>query len=133
MNEEIKALKEKVKNLKILYSEDEDEMRIGTELFLNKFFSSVETANDGQLGLEKFKNSQYDVVFTDIMMPNMDGLEMLKNMKEINKNIFSVTLTASEVRKDDIINSSDLYFRKPITYENMIYILREIVKKFNLK
>ena len=108
-------------------------MRIGTELFLNKFFTSVNTAKDGQLGLQKFKDNKYDVVFTDIMMPNMDGLEMLKKMKEIDKSIFSITLTASEVREEDIANSSDLYFRKPITYENMIYILREIVKKFDLK
>jgi len=132
MNEEIKLLKEKVKNLKILYSEDEEEMRIGTELFLNKFFTSVETANDGQLGLEKFNKNKYDVVFTDIMMPNMDGLEMLKNMKEKNKDFFSVTLTASEVRENDIIKAADLYFRKPITYDNMIHILKEIVKKFDL-
>ena len=132
MNEEIKILKEKVKNLKILYSEDEEEMRVGTELFLNKFFTYVNTANDGQQGLEKFKNNKYDVIFTDIMMPNMDGLEMLKNMKEKNKDFFSVTLTASEVRENDIIETSDLYFRKPITYDNMIHILKEIVKTFNL-
>ena len=132
MNEEIKILKEKVKNLKILYSEDEEEMRVGTELFLNKFFTYVNTANDGQQGLEKFKNNKYDVIFTDIMMPNMDGLEMLKNMKEKNKDFFSVTLTASEVRENDIIETSNLYFRKPITYDNMIHILKGIVKTFNL-
>ncbi len=132
MNQEIKELKEKVKDLHILYSEDEEEMRIGTELFLNKFFTSVDSACDGQEGLDKFKEKEYQVVFTDIMMPNMDGLKMLKNIKEINENIFTVTLTASEVREDKIIESSNLYFRKPITYENMITIMREIVNKFHL-
>ena len=132
MNQEIKILKEKVQKLKVLYAEDDDEMRVGTEHFLNKFFTSVETANDGKIALEKFQDNEYEVVFTDIMMPNMDGLEMLKNIKNINKDIFSVTLTASEVRKEDIIKSSDLYFRKPISYENMIDILKEIIKKFNL-
>ncbi|MEA2099922.1 MAG: response regulator [Campylobacterota bacterium] len=132
MNQEIKELKEKVKNLNILYCEDEDEMRMGSELFLNKFFTSVDSAKDGEEGLNKFKEKSYQVVFTDIMMPNMDGLEMLKNMKEINKDIFTVTLTASEVKEDEIRESSNLYFRKPITYENMITVMGEIVKKFNL-
>ncbi len=132
MNLEIKELKEKVKNLNILYSEDEEEMRLGTELFLNKFFSSVDTASDGQEGLNKFMEKRHNVVFTDIMMPNMDGLEMLTKIHTIDENVFKVTLTASDVREKDITEVSDLYYRKPITYENMIIIMKEIVKKFNL-
>ena len=132
MNQEIKDLKEKVKNLDILYCEDEEEMRIGSELFLNKFFTSVDSAVDGQDGLSKFEEKKYKVIFTDIMMPNMDGLEMLKNIKKIDENIFSVALTASEVKEEEIKESSNLYFRKPITYNNMITIMREIVNKFNL-
>ncbi len=132
MNLEIKELKEKVKNLNILYSEDEEEMRLGTELFLNKFFSSVDTASDGQEGLNKFIEKHHNVVFTDIMMPNMDGLEMLTKIHTIDENVFKVTLTASDVREKDITEVSDLYYRKPITYENMIIIMKEIVKKFNL-
>jgi len=132
VNQEIKDLKEKVKNLDILYCEDEDEMRIGSELFLNKFFTSVDSAVDGQEGLTKFEEKKYKVIFTDIMMPNMDGLEMLKNIKKIDENIFSVALTASEVKEEEIKESSNLYFRKPITYDNMMTIMREIVNKFNL-
>ncbi len=132
MNSEIKELKESVKNLRVLYSEDEEEMREGTVLFLKKFFTSVDTAVDGEDGLNQFKEKGYDVVFTDIMMPKIDGLEMLEGIRKINANIFSVALTASEVREEDINRGSDLYFRKPITYENMIYIMKAIIKKFNL-
>ena len=132
MNQEIKDLKEKVKNLDILYCEDEEEMRIGSELFLNKFFTSVDSAVDGQDGLTKFEEKKYKVIFTDIMMPNMDGLEMLKNIKKIDENIFAVALTASEVKEEEITELSNLYFRKPITYDNMMTIMREIVNKFNL-
>jgi len=132
VNQEIKDLKEKVKNLDILYCEDEEEMRIGSELFLNKFFTSVDSAVDGQDGLTKFEEKKYKVIFTDIMMPNMDGLEMLKNIKKIDENIFAVALTASEVKEEEITELSNLYFRKPITYDNMMTIMREIVNKFNL-
>ena len=132
MNQEIKDLRERVKNLDILYCEDEEEMRVGSEMFLNKFFSTVDSAFDGKEGLNKFKDKRYKVIFTDIMMPNMDGLEMLKNIRELDENIFAVALTASEVKESEIKESSNLYFRKPITYDNMITIMREIVTKFNL-
>ncbi len=132
MNPEIKELKERVKELNILYCEDEDEMRLGSKLFLSKFFVSVDDASDGKEGLDKFKQKKYQVVFTDIMMPNMDGLEMLKNINELDKDTFTVTLTASEASEEKIKRASDLYFRKPITYENMITVMKEIVNKFNL-
>ena len=132
MDKKIKELKDKVKELNILYCEDEDDMRLGTELFLNKFFVSVDSASDGKIGFDKFKEKKYHVVFTDIMMPNMDGLDMLKSISEIDKDIFTVTLTASEVSEDEIKRISDLYFRKPITYENMITVMEKIVDKFNL-
>ena len=132
MNSDIRVLKDKIKNLKVIYAEDEDEMREGTEIFLNKFFTSVETAKDGQEALNKFKNSQYDVVFTDILMPNMDGLTMLANMRELDDKFIAIALTASAVKKEDIQKATALYFRKPISYENMSTILETIVKKLNL-
>lgn len=132
MNPEIRNLKEKVKNLNILYCEDEEEMRMGTELFLNKFFMSVDAVSNGKDGLEKFKKKKYQVVFTDIMMPIMDGLEMLAKIKTLDSETFTVTLTASEVDENKIIAASNLYFRKPITYDNMITVMKEIVDEFNL-
>ena len=132
MNENIKLLKEKLHGLNVLYVEDENEMRLGTEIFLNKFFATIVTAKNGEEGLEKFKDGKFDVVFTDILMPKMDGLKMIKEMKKIDSNIFSIALTASEVCKDDIQEETNLYFRKPIVYENMFYIMEEISKKFDL-
>lgn len=132
MIEDIKELKEMVKELKVLYVEDEEEMRMGSELFLKKFFNFVETAKDGQDGFEKFQTNRHDIIFTDIMMPKMDGEEMIEKIKEIDENIFCVTLTASEVRLKDIKEICDLYYRKPISYDNMNTVLQEIVKKFNL-
>jgi CheY-like chemotaxis protein len=132
MNNEIKELKQKVKNLKVIYVEDEDDMRMGTEIFLNKFFTNVTIAVDGKEGLDKFEENNFDVVFTDILMPNMNGLEMVENIKKIESDVFIVTLTASDVEKEEIEKSVDLYFRKPISYENMFTIMNEIVNKFKL-
>lgn len=132
MNEEIKILKEKVKNLKVLYVEDEEEMRVGTELFLNKFFGFVQTAKDGEDGLQKFQDVKFDIIFTDILMPKMGGLEMIKEIQKINNNIFSAALTASDVTQSEIDKSTDMYFRKPVTYDNMFVIMKKIIEKFKL-
>jgi len=132
MNEEIKLLKEKVKHLKVLYVEDEDDMRIGTELFLKKFFTFVQTAKDGEEGLEKFKSNDFEIIFTDILMPKMNGLEMLDEVGKINDDIFAAALSASEIYDREIKENTDMHFRKPITYENMFVILKNIVEKFNL-
>ncbi len=132
MNEEIKALKQKVKDMKVIYVEDEDDMRIGTEMFLNKFFNFVEIAENGQDGLQKFKDGDFNIVFTDILMPKMNGLDMIRNIKKYKKNIFCIALTASEINKENIENNVNLYFRKPISYNNMIVIMKEIIKKFDL-
>lgn len=132
MNEEIKLLKEKVKNLKVLYVEDEDDMRIGTELFLNKFFGFVQTAKDGEEGLSKFKENNFEIIFTDILMPKMNGLEMLDEVSKINSDVFTAALTASEIYDSQIKENTNMHFRKPITYENMFVIMKNIIEKFNL-
>jgi len=132
MNKDIQELKERVKNLRILYVEDEDEMRMGSEMFLNKFFTSVEVAKDGLEGLIKYKDKKYDIVFTDIMMPKMDGEEMIVEIKKLSDNVFCIALTASEVRLENIKEVSDLYFRKPIAYQDMVIVMQAIVKKFHL-
>jgi len=132
MKEEVSLLKNKVKHLKVLYTEDEYKMREITGDFLHKFFTLVDTAIDGQNGLEKFKNTKYDIVITDILMPNMDGVEMLKKMKEIDNKIFTIVLTASAPQEVDVKELSNLYYRKPITYQNMISIMEKLVEKFEL-
>jgi CheY-like chemotaxis protein len=53
---------------------------IKTYLSLRNF--DVDVAEDGLIGLERVKEKKYDIIFTDIQMPNMNGLEFLKNIKE---------------------------------------------------
>ena len=74
---------------------------IKTYLTVNGF--EVDTAEDGLLGLERVKKSKYDLIFSDVEMPNMNGLEFLKNLKtnEESKNIPVVMLTT--VDKPEVV------------------------------
>ena len=72
-----------LENLTILYVEDD----VDTQRLIKKVLSSsakeVFVAGDGEEGLALYKEKQPDIVLTDISMPQMDGLEMAKRIKEI--------------------------------------------------
>ena len=79
----LKKLQLTAKNLSILYVEDNEALRNKVSILLKKFFSKVDTAKDGIVGLEKFKQYHYSIVVTDIKMPNMDGMTLSKHIKHI--------------------------------------------------
>ena len=122
----IQELKEKIKGLKVLFTDDEEQIRKGTGKLLNKFFDTVIICEDGQQGLDSFKKEKdFDIVIADIQMPKMDGIEMVEKIKEINPDIFTIFITAG--RGDSIVDENlyDLYIQKPISYEDMKLIFEK--------
>ena len=91
-----------LKNINILYVEDEDEVRALTTLILSKFVNNVIVAANGLEGFELFKkhnlddNSEFkiDLVVTDINMPKMNGLEMIAEIAKIDISTPSIITTA---------------------------------------
>lgn len=124
---DVKDLKEKIKDYKVLFVDDEDDIRYRTGSFLEKFFDNVKTCANGKEGLEYFnENQDIDILITDIRMPKMDGMQMAKAIKEVNPEIFVIFITASrslEYSEDDV---SNLYIKKPLSYEDMKLILDKI-------
>jgi hypothetical protein len=70
---------------KILIADDEEIIRQVFHRVLTKQGYGVETAQDGLEALEKIKKSNFDVVISDLKMPNMDGMTLIKNIKKLNK------------------------------------------------
>ena len=81
--------------MKVLIVDDSGiNLKVATKL-LEKEGCVVETATSGKECLEKVKNNTYDLIFMDIMMPEMDGVETFEKLKEIKDfNIPVITLTA---------------------------------------
>ena len=69
-------------HLKMLCVDDIEELRNSLEQLFKAEDFDVDTAEDGVIALEKLKNSVYDIVLLDLMMPNMDGMAVLKEMKK---------------------------------------------------
>jgi len=66
----------------LLYVEDNEEIRQMNAEVLNKFFKQVDQAEDGLHGWQLFQDNVYDIVISDIQMPNMNGLELSEKIKE---------------------------------------------------
>jgi len=81
----IKELKKLTQEFTVLYVENDKDIQNTMHNYLNKFFGNVSVADDGEAGLELYGKGSYDIVITDLLMPKMDGIEMIDNIKEINE------------------------------------------------
>lgn len=79
---------------KILVIDDEESMRNFMEIMLSKEGYSVETAGSGKRGLGLVKSTDYDLVIADLNMPEMDGIEVLKEVKKAKKDQDLIVMTA---------------------------------------
>ena len=130
MQEKLLKLKEITKSLTVLYVEDEQDLRHSVYEYLKKLFKKVDSAVDGEEGLQKYKEGQYDVVITDIEMPNMNGLDMSEKIKEINNTqeiIIMSAYTNTSYFTESIKIGISGYIIKPMDYVQMNEILYKTV------
>lgn len=83
-----------LKTLKILIVEDEQRLSKLLKEAISEYFFSVIIAKDGLEGFKKFKENKPDIIITDIMMPNCDGLQMTSHIRKVNEDIPIIVLSA---------------------------------------
>ena len=137
MDNKIKELLNFTKNLKILYVEDEEISRDVTKNILTKYFKEVVTASNGQEGLDIFEQNKddYDLIITDINMPILNGLEMIKEIKKIKDDVSTMVLSAyneADFFSESISLGVDGYVFKPISLEDFMNTLIKIIDKLKL-
>lgn len=124
---ELTELKEKLSNYSVLFVDDEIDVQQGTCIILTKFFDTVDVANDGLEGLEAFKKNNYDIVITDIKMPYMNGIEMIEEIKKIKPEVCVIFVSADRDNDHFLSKDSQMYFTKPITYDDIIKMMKQII------
>lgn len=106
-----------LKELTVLYVEDDPDVRRQFELFLNRRCGTVLSASNGREGLALFGERMPHVVITDIQMPGMDGLEMLAEIRKTDLAVPCIVTTAFE-QPDYLMRSIDVgvdkYVIKPV-------------------
>lgn len=99
-------------------------------LAINNF--EVKLATDGELGLQAFKEAEYDLCILDVMMPKKDGFTLAGEIKEIDKNIPIIFLTAKNLREDILKGyqiGADDYITKPFDTELLLYKIKVILSR----
>lgn len=122
-------LKKYTKNLNILFVEDDTDFRKEFSELLQDIFPKVTTAIDGLDGLNKYKefyentNNYYDLIISDIKMPNLDGVELIDSIYRIKEDQLVIILSArSEFNYLlPLVNLGiHQFFTKPINYSSFL-------------
>lgn len=130
----LKTLQALTQSMKVLYVEDDDNIREEVEHYLSRLFAVVQSAENGQIGLEKYQQATYDIVLSDISMPIMDGLEMSREIRSLNENQEIIIISAyssSEYFIESIEIGVSGYIIKPVDFNQMKNAIYNSATKIN--
>ena len=117
---------------KILVVEDDNQIQELIVEFLSSQDYIVDTANDGVEGYEKFKDVNYDLIILDVMMPRLDGHSLCKMIRNSDKEVSVIFLTAlgdedSEIKGFDL--NADDYISKPFSFNILIKRVEAVLRR----
>ncbi|MEA2051002.1 MAG: PAS domain S-box protein [Campylobacterota bacterium] len=126
-----------MEDISILYVEDEQSIvSFAKILFKKSNISNITYASNGQEALKLYSKNRYDIIFTDMMMPIMDGFTLIEKIREIDDRQIFIMVTGLE-NKDDLIRAIELrvahFIEKPINPKKFYTILEHSCRIINEK
>ena len=119
---------------RILLVEDDKEIREGVEIFLKSQGYVVFQAADGLEGLKALEENEIDLAIVDVMMPKMDGWEVLKTIRKYSR-VPVIMLTARSEERDELQGFSlgvDEYISKPFSPKILVARVDAILRRSNV-
>ncbi len=126
---------ESKKNFKILVVDDDDALRGLIANWVTSMGHHCETVEDGQKAVDYLSNTSCDLVLTDMIMPNMDGMQLLKHIKEKHTDISVIVLTgySNEYSYVDVVQAGAADFiTKPFMRDEFSAKLDRVLKERRL-
>jgi len=117
---------------RILIVEDDSAARIGLQQLIRGWGFDVETAADGEQALARLETFRPAIVLTDLVMPNMGGLDLLRKIQELGDPVTTVILTAQgtvETAVEAIKEGAYDYLTKPVDLQRLKILLGKIVER----
>lgn len=114
---------------KVLIVDDEKTLRDSLKIVLEEEGYETDTSGDGLEALDKIQQEDFDIVITDIKMPNLDGMELLEKASQIRPDTFFIIMTAYASVKtaiDAIRHGAYDYLIKPIEFDDLILRLKRL-------
>ena len=117
---------------RILVIDDESSIRKSFLTALEDTQYSVETAESGEVGIEKFERQKYDLIYLDLNMPGLNGVETLRELREIDKNVPIYIVTAFHAAFTDQLKKAAKdqvdfeLLKKPLSANQIVSITKGI-------
>lgn len=118
--------------LNILLAEDDENLGDLLNKYLQSKNFNVDLARNGKIAFEKFIAGQYDFCILDVMMPEMDGFTLAKEIRETDKQIPILFLTAKSMKDDKLMGfqvGADDYLTKPFSMEELLARITAIIRR----
>jgi DNA-binding response OmpR family regulator len=122
----IQDLMQVAKGKSILIVEDSENISESLAFLMRKFFDTVEIAENGREGIEKFEKDKFDIIITDLRMPYLSGIDMIKEIKKVDESQMIIITTAFEDEEgvEALETFKDIaLFVKPINMEALFSAL----------
>lgn len=120
------------KTTHILLAEDDDNLGLLLQTYLKSKGFEVDLARDGKNAFERFNERKYDFCLFDVMMPVMDGFTLAKEIREIDRKVPILFLTAKGLKEDKLEGfalGADDYLTKPFSMEELLARINAILRR----
>ena len=121
--------------MRILIADDERGIRMTLEDDLVDAGHTVSAVGDGEAAWRAMQKHEFDMLVADIVMPKMDGLELLENVRRDFPNVFTITITGNssdERNRKAVALGVNYYLEKPFSNEQVVLLAREAEEKAKL-
>lgn len=118
--------------MRVLLVEDSERLRRSVGGGLRKAGYAVDLAGDGEVGLWYAQGNDYDVIVLDLMLPKLDGLSVLRRLRDAGKQTHVLVLTAKDTIEDRVVglqSGSDDYLVKPFAFDELLARVQALARR----
>jgi DNA-binding response OmpR family regulator len=118
--------------MRILVIEDSERLQRSLQHGLERSGFVVDVVGDGELGLAYASHGHYDVILLDLMLPKLDGLSLLKQLRDAGSRVHVLILSAKDQvaeRIEGLQLGADDYLTKPFDFDELVARLRSLIRR----
>lgn len=120
----------RIREMNILYAEDDEDTLQASAIILEDYAKNLFLARNGEEALEIFENNPIDIIITDIMMPKINGIEMVKIIRQKSPAtpiVITTAHTETQYLLDAINLKVDGYILKPVVIKDLFELIEKVI------